>query len=131
MSSRAKKKIHRPLPPPDRDKLDTRRMVRHGITPQDLAAADKSGYDRGTKVGREYVLKDCYAAAAMAYMDVCKERGIPCDRETVRAFLVRMDDYICNALTADEAIDDAWRQVGLHLEFSGVFPEDRVVENKP
>lgn len=131
MSSRAKKKIRRPLPPPDQDALDTRRMVRHGITPEDLAAADRRGYDRGTKAGREYVLKDTYAAAAMAYMDVCKERGIPCDREQVRALLIRMDDYICNALTSEEIIDDAWRKVGLYLEFTGAFPEDRVVENEP
>lgn len=130
MSSRAKKKIRRPLPPADRDKLDARRMVRHGITPQDLAAADKSGYDRGTRVGREYVLKDCYAAAAMAYMDECRERGVDCDRERVRAMLIRMDDYVCNALTSEEIIDDAWRQVGLRLEFTGAFPEDRIQETK-
>lgn len=130
MSSRAKKKIRRPLPQPDQDALDTRRMVRHGITPEDLAAADRRGYDRGTKAGREYVLKDTYAAAAMAYMDVCKDRGIHCDREQVRAMLIRMDDYICNALTSEEIIDDAWRKVGLYLEFSGAFPEDRVVENE-
>lgn len=130
MSSRAKKKIRRPLPPPDQNKLDTRRMVRHGITPQDLETADKRGYERGSKVGREYVLKDTYAAAAMAYMDECRELGRPCDREHVRAFLIRMDDYICNALTTEEIIDDAWRQVGLYLKFDEAFPEDRIQEKE-
>ena len=129
MSSRAKKKIRRPVVQPTQTQRDVMRMYRHGITPEDLAAADRCGYDRGTKAGREYVLKDTYAAAAMAYMDECRERGIPCDREQVRALLIRMDDYICNALTSEEIIDDAWRKVGLYLEFSGVFPEDRVVEN--
>lgn len=129
MSSRAKKKIRRPLPPPDQDKLDARRMMRHGITPKDLEDADRRGFDRGANASREYILKNTYAAAAMAYQDVCRERGIDCDRELVRALLIRMDDYICNALTTEDIIDDAWRQVGLHLEFTGAFPEDRVVEN--
>lgn len=131
MSSRAKKKIRRPLPPANQDVIDARRMVRHGITPRDLDAAGKRGFEQGANASREFVLKTAYAAAAMAYQDACKERGIDCDREQVRALLVRMDDYIINALTAEEAIDDAWRQVGLHLEFSGAFPEDRVVENEP
>lgn len=130
MSSRAKKKIRRPVRV-DADLQDARRMLRHGITPQDLSAAGKRGFEQGAQASREYMIKLSYAAGAMAFKDMCKGNGAPCDRETVRAFLVRMDDYICNALTADEAIDDAWRQVGLHLEFSGAFPEDRVVENEP
>lgn len=130
MSSRAKKKIRRPLPPVNQDVVDARRMVRHGITPKDLEAAGKRGFEDGAQASRQYIIKMCYAAAAMAYMDECKERGVDCDRETVRAMLIRMDDYIINALTAEEAIEDAWRHVGLHLEFSGVFPEDRVVENE-
>lgn len=129
MSSRAKKKIRRPVRM-DADTMDARRMVRHGITPQDLQAADKRGFENGFEAGKIYVLKDTYAAAAMAYQDVCRERGIDCDRERVRALLVRMDDYICNALTSEEIIDDAWRKVGLHLEFSEAFPEDRIQENK-
>lgn len=131
MSSRAKKKIRRPLPPANQDVIDARRMVRHGITPKDLEDAGKRGFEQGANASREFILKTAYAAAAMAYMDECQARDIPCDRERVRALLVRMDDYIINALTAEEAIDDAWRQVGLHLEFSGAFPEDRVVENEP
>ena len=130
MSSRAKKKIRRPVRV-DADLQDARRMLRHGITPQDLSDAGKRGFEQGAQASREYMIKLAYAAGAMAFKDMCKGNGTPCDRETVRAFLVRMDDYICNALTADEAIDDAWRQVGLHLEFSGAFPEDRVVENEP
>lgn len=129
MSSRAKKKIRRPVRM-DADLQDARRMVRHGITPKDLSDAGKRGFEQGAQASREYMIKLSYAAAAMAYVDLCKEHSIPCDRDTVRAFLVRMDDYICNALTADEAIDDAWRQVGLHLEFSGAFPEERIQENE-
>lgn len=131
MSSRAKKKIRRPLPPVNQDAIDARRMVRHGITPKDLEEAGKRGFEQGANASREFILKTAYAAAAMAYMDECKERNIPCDREQVRALLIRMDDCICNALTTEEIIDDAWRQVGLHLEFTGAFPEDRVVENEP
>lgn len=128
MSSRAKKKIRRPVRV-DADLQDARRMLRHGITPQDLSAAGKRGFEQGAQASREYMIKLSYAAGAMAYMDECQERGIPCDREQVRALLIRMDDYICNALTSEEIIDDAWRKVGLYLEFTGVFPEDRVVEN--
>lgn len=131
MSSRAKKKIRRPVQMPNPDLADARRMVRHGITPKDLEEADKRGFENGFRVGKEYVLKNTYAAAAMAYQDECRERGVECDREYVRALLIRMDDYICNALTSEEIIDDAFRAVGLHLEFSGAFPEDRVVENEP
>jgi len=130
MSSRAKKKIRRPVRV-DRDLQDTRRMVRNGITPKDLENAEESAFMKGTKAGREHVLRDTYAAAAMAIMDECKERSIPCDREMIRSVLIRMDDYVCNALTSEEIISDAWRRVGLHLEFTGAFPEDRVVENEP
>ena len=129
MSNRPRKKIRRPQPRVDRDEQDARRMVRHGITPNDLEAAGKRGFDAGASAGREWMLKCSYAAAAIAYMDACAERGVPCEKAHVRALLTRMDDLICNTLTADEIIEEAWNRVGLHIEFSEAFPEDRIQEN--
>lgn len=126
MSSRAKKKaIRRPLPPPaDPLAADARRLVRHGITPQDLEKAEKAAYDKGFERGKLFVLKDCYAAAVLAFKDAEQEA----DAEDCTAFLRKMDDYVTYSLTTEDLMDAALRNAGVTISFREAFSEERIQE---
>lgn len=123
MSSRAKKKIRRPVQI-SQTELEIRRMTRNGITPHDLEKADYDGYKRGFENGKIFVLKDCYAAAALAYRDMTGSS----DNEAICTFLQKLDHYVTYTLTSDEIIDQVSRELGIVIDFKETFPEDRITE---
>lgn len=124
MSSRAKKKIRRPVPKPSPDRAAVTRMTRHGITPQDMERADYQGFRRGFEQGKLFVLKTCYAAAALAYRDMtgCQDKQSICD------FLQKLDHNVTYTLTSEEIIDRVNRELGIVMDFKETFPEDRITE---
>lgn len=124
MSSRAKKKIRRPVVQPTQTQRDVMRMYRHGITPEDLARVDKESFDRGFEQGKLFVLKDCYAAAALAFRDMTGQT----DKSVLCAFLQKIDHAVTYALTSGEIIDRVSDELGIVMDFKETFPEDRITE---
>ena len=98
--------------------------MRHGITPEDLEKADYSGYMRGFENGKLFVLRDCYAAAALAYRDMT---GVS-EKEVICSFLQKLDHYVTYTLTSEEIIDKVSLELGIVMDFKEAFPEDRITE---
>ena len=121
MSSRAKKKIKRPQKPLDQLTADARRVCRHGITPADLEQAEHRMFSKGFEEGKTFVLRDCYAAAALAYKDMT---GANVDNVT--EFLRKLDDYVTYSLQTEDLINKALDEAGVELNFREAFSEERI-----
>ena len=126
MSNKPKKKIKRPQRMTNTPEVIAARIERHGITMHDLELAEKRQYQDGFRDGKEFVLKDCYAAAALAYKAMMPD----VDADAVTDFLRKMDDYVTYALTTEELIEKALDEVGIELHFREAMSEDRVVEKE-
>ena len=124
MSNKPKKKIKRPQRTTNSPEMIARRIERHGITLHDLEVAEKKQYEIGFLQGKEFVLKDCYAAAALAYKDMVPEA----DSDAVTEFLRKLDDYVTYSLTTEELMDKALEEAGVVLQFKEAMSEDRVVK---
>ena len=124
MSNKPKKKIKRPQRTTNSPEMIAQRIERHGITLRDLELAEKKQYQIGFANGKEFVLKDCYAAAALAYKDMIPDA----DSDAVTEFLRKLDDYVTYSLTTEELIDKALEEAGVELHFREAMSEDRVVE---
>lgn len=124
MSNKPKKKIKRPQRTTNSPEMIAQRIERHGITLRDLELAEKAQYQLGFAQGKEFVLKDCYAAAALAYKDMVKDA----DTDSVTEFLRKLDDYVTYSLTTEELIDRALNEAGVELHFKEAMSDDRVVE---
>ena len=129
MSSRSKKKaIRRPVKSLPQDEIDARRMVRHGITPQDLDRIGKQAFDEGFKASSDRILRSCYAAAALAYKRECERRGHEYTTALGVRFLAEMDEIISDTLTTAEIVESALEEAGVRVNFSELMPEDRIQE---
>ena len=124
MSNKPKKKIKRPQRTTNSPEMIARRIERHGITLRDLELAEKAQYQQGFADGKEFVLRDCYAAAALAYKDMIPDA----DSDAVTEFLRKLDDYVTYSLTTEELIGKALEEAGVELHFREAMSEDRVVE---
>lgn len=123
MSNKPKKKIKRPTRTTNSPEMIAKRIEKHGITMRDLELAEKAQYQMGFQDGKEFVLKDCYAAAALAYKDMVEGA----DSDAVSDFLRKLDDYVTYSLTTDELIDRALEEAGVEIHFREALAEDRVV----
>lgn len=126
MSNKPKKKIKRPQRTTNSPEMIAQRIERHGITLRDLELAEKKQYELGFAQGKEFVLKDCYAAAALAYKDMVQGA----DADAVTEFLRKLDDYVTYSLTTEELIDKALNEAGVELHFKEAMSDDRVVETQ-
>lgn len=77
----------------------------------------KAGWDAATR----FVIKDCYAAAALAMHDISRFGTV-----RNRRLLKRMDFHIVNRLTTEEIIDEALQKAGVEINFAEPF--ERVQE---
>ena len=123
MSNKPKKKIKRPQRTTNSPEMIAKRIQRHGITLDDLEAAEKTQYEMGFKYGKEFVLKDCYAAAALAFKDMVEDADV----DTVTEFLRKMDDHVTYSLTTEELMDKALEEAGVEIRFAEALSDDRVV----
>lgn len=98
-------------------------FYKNGITIADLDKAGKEGYRDGWKDACAYSMKVCYAAAVRAAHQL---EGYGTIRN--RRFLMTMDGFVTNSLTSDEAIEAAFNEAGVTINFREVFPEDRIQE---
>lgn len=83
----------------------------------------RKGYNDAWRAACDFAMKSCYAAACLALHDL---EGYSTVRNT--RFLRLMDDYIVNALTSEEVMDDALHKAGVQINFREPFPEDRIEE---
>lgn len=81
----------------------------------------QQGFNAGWEAAAKFVIKDCYAAAALAMHDL---KGYSTVRN--RRLLKRMDYYVVNRLTTEEIIDEALQKAGVEINFAEPF--ERVQE---
>lgn len=90
----------------------------------DLAEAVRQhAYSDGWKAACDFCMKVCYASSVKALHDL---EGYGTKRNT--RFLRKMDWYVTNAMTSDEAIEEAFAKGGVAINFREPFEEDRVQE---
>lgn len=86
--------------------------MKNGITPEDLEAEYKKGFDAGFKAAIPATYETIYAATLVALHKLYgfgRVRGVRALRE--------IDDTVVNYMTTQEAIDAAFREVGVELDF--------------
>lgn len=92
----------------------------------DLAEAVRQhAYADGWKAACDFCMKVCYASSVKALHDL---EGYGAKRNT--RFLRKMDGYVTNAMTSEEAIEEAFAKGGVAISFREPFEEDRVQEVK-
>lgn len=79
------------------------------------------GFNAGWEAAVKFVIKDCYAAAALAMHDISRFGTI-----RNRRLLKMMDYYVVNRLTTEELIDEALQKAGVEINFAEPF--ERVQE---
>lgn len=72
----------------------------------------KAGWDAATR----FVIKDCYAAAALAMHDIGRF-----GTKRNRRLLKKIDDYVVNRLTTEDLIDEALQNAGVEINFAEPF----------
>ena len=97
-------------------------FYKNGITVEDL----ERNYREGWKDACDYCMRVCYAASVLALREL---EGYHTKRNT--RFLRLMDDKVSNALSSDEAIDEAFARAGVRICFNEVMPEERVMPDIP
>ena len=83
----------------------------------------RQGYEEGWQAGLTFAIKTCYAASVLALHDL---EGYGRKRNT--RFLRAMDEYITNALTTEDIIDEALKKAGVQINFKESFSDERVQE---
>ena len=91
-------------------------LLKNGITPKDLEEEYKRGFEAGFKAGAPATFKSIYAAVIMALHDL---HGFGHDR--CAKVLMAVDRHVVDSLTSQELVDEAWRKVGLYLNFDEPF----------
>ena len=99
------------------DEERLRAVYKNGITADDLDDA----YREGWRDACRYSMRVCYAAAVLALREL---EGYHTKRNT--RFLRLMDDKVTNALSSDEAIDEAYRVAGVRICFGEVMTDERI-----
>ncbi len=98
-----------------------RQLYRNGITDKDLQHSAQSGYNQGVSAAAEYTMRVCYAAAVRAYGRVTLN-----DPDENTAFLRLLDDLVVNSIDSDEAIQAAFDEAGVAINFREGLPEERI-----
>lgn len=96
-------------------------LYKNGITAEDLKKNYDLGFEAGKHAAITFTFKTCYAAFIMAL-----KREFKFGHERCRKALIAADDIVVESLSSEEAIDQAWEEVGLYLDFDDPF--DRIKE---
>lgn len=99
----------------------TKRLIKNGITVEDLKNEYQKGYTYGFKEAAEPVIRGCYAAICLALNDLHGFGQKRC-ADVLRA----LDEHLTMTLTSKEAIDEVYERMGLRIDFKEPF--DRVQE---
>lgn len=99
----------------------TKRLIKNGITLDDLKDEFQKGYHAGFKAASEPVIKGCYAAICLALNDLYGFGHKRCGD-----VLLAVDNHITMSLTSKEAIEEVYKRMGLRIDFKEPF--DRIQE---
>ena len=99
----------------------TKRLIKNGITAEDLKREWDKGYSAGFKGAAEPVIRGCYAAICLALNDL---HGF--GQKRCADILNAVDEHLTMTLTSKEAIDEVYKRMGLKIDFKEPF--DRVQE---
>lgn len=91
-----------------------RRLMKNGITPEDLEKEYKRGWDAAINQTAEFAMKMIYCGFALALK---REFGFGSTR--VMRTLTAADKIILEELTTDEIIDRVARELGITMRFDG------------
>ena len=98
-------------------------LYKNGITIADLEKAEKEGFERGWKQGAEYAIHTCYAATLRTTRGLLRF-----GRKRNTRFMKQMDHHVVHTIDSQEAIDAAYREAGILIDFNAVFDDERVQE---
>ena len=98
-----------------------KKLVKNGITPDDLEKEYDRGFNDGFKRAADPIVKGCFAAVCLALSDL---HGF--GRKRCMDVLNAMDGHLTMTLTSADAIESVYRRMGLVIEFREPF--DRVRE---
>lgn len=97
-----------------------KRLMRNGITLDDVTKAIKDGYDNGWRDGNDNSMRVCYAAAAY----VLHQHNI--DHETIAEFVQAMDAFVATSYTGPDSLDWVFDQTGIQI----IMDNDGVIDSK-
>lgn len=125
MNRQQRRKQQKSLPKYMRGSSEQRKaaLFKNGITLADLEQAGKDGYEQGWKQGCEYAIHVCYAATLRTTRGLLRFGR----KRNVR-FMRQMDQHVTHTIDSQEAIDAAYREAGLLIDFKAVFDDERIQE---
>lgn len=100
-----------------------KRLCKNGITPDDLQKEYQKGYEAGFHDSGKPIMRTCYAAACLALNDLHRF-----SRKRCANVLKRLDWHVTNTLSSQEAIDEVYKRMGLHIDFDDPFERVQEVE---
>lgn len=93
-----------------------KRLSSGKLTPAEFKKACQGEFHRGYSLAAKEVVAQCYAAAAIA---VKRHFNVPA--EQVTDFLVTLDEVVMNGVDSKDAIDQAFHEAGVQLDFVDPF----------
>lgn len=100
-----------------------KKMVKNGISVEDLEKNYNIGFKDGFKAAGEPIVKGCFAAICLVLHEM---HGF--GRKRCCDVLNAVDRHMMYTLTSDEAIQEVWEKIGLHIDFGEPF--DRIQEKE-
>ena len=97
------------------------RLFKNGITADDLKQEWHDGFEAGFREASPASIRTIYAAVILAARDQLGFGKTRCKR-----FLDAVDSIVVNSLCSQDAIDEVYRKIGLHLQFDD--PTEDTVE---
>ena len=98
-----------------------KRLIKNGITPQDLHAEYDRGWTAGFTKAAEPTIRSAYAAVCLALNDLYGFGSKRC-----ADVLTAIDKHMLYSLTSKELIDDVYKRMKLKIDFKE--PYDRIQE---
>lgn len=99
------------------------RFYKNGITIDDLQKSHDDGFTQGWKEACGFCMRVCYAASVRSLHQL---EGYGTKRNI--RFLRMMDEFVTGSMSSDEAIEAAFEEAGVRINFLETFTEDRVQE---
>lgn len=98
-------------------------LYKNGITIEDLERVEKESFEAGWKQGVEYAIHTCYAATLRTTRGLLRF-----GRKRNTRFMKQMDYHVVHTIDSQEAIEAAYREAGILIDFNAVFDDERVQE---
>lgn len=97
------------------------RLVKNGITVNDLKVNYEKGYNAGFRDASQPTIQGCFAAVCLALNEI---HGF--GRKRLCRVLNAIDQHMTLSLSSMEAIEEVYEKIGLRIDFNEAF--DRVQE---